>query len=59
VAKTREKGLSLIPLKVYITHGIAKIELGLGRGKREYDKRVAIADRETARERERALKTEH
>lgn len=57
LVKTREKGLSLIPLKVYLTHGIAKIELGLGRGKRQYDKRAAITERETARERERALKT--
>jgi SsrA-binding protein len=58
LVKTREKGLSLIPLKVYLSHGIAKIELGLGRGKHQYDKRAAIADRETARERERALKME-
>lgn len=58
LGKTREKGLSIIPLKVYLSHGFAKIELGLGRGKRQYDKRAAIADRETARERERALKTE-
>jgi SsrA-binding protein len=56
VGKTREKGLTLIPLKVYLSHGRAKVELGLARGKRQYDKREAIAERETARERERALK---
>ena len=56
IGKTREKGLTLIPLKVYLSHGYAKVEMGLGRGKRQYDKRVAIAERETARERERALK---
>lgn len=56
LGKTREKGLTLIPLKVYLSSGRAKIELGLARGKREYDKRDAITERETARERERALK---
>lgn len=56
LGKTREKGLSLIPLKIYLTHGRAKIELALARGKRQYDKREAIAERETNRERERVLK---
>ena len=58
VGKTREKGLALIPLKLFLTHGLAKIELGLARGKRQYDKREAIAEREADRERERALKHE-
>jgi len=58
VGKTREKGFSLIPLKVFLSHGYAKIELALARGKRQYDKREAIAERETARERERVLKRE-
>lgn len=56
IGKTREKGLALVPLKIYLSHGLAKMELGLARGKREYDKRTAITERETARERERALK---
>jgi len=56
LGKTREKGLALIPLKIYLTQGRAKVELGLARGKRQYDKREAIAERETDRERERALK---
>jgi SsrA-binding protein len=56
VGKTREKGLTLIPLKIYLVQGRAKVELGLARGKRQYDKREAIAERETARERERVLK---
>lgn len=56
VGKTREKGLALIPLKIYLSHGLAKVELGLARGKRQYDKREAIAERETDRERERAMK---
>jgi len=56
LGKTREKGLALIPLKVYLSHGRAKVELGLARGKRQYDKREALAEREQSRERERALK---
>jgi SsrA-binding protein len=56
LGKTREKGLALIPLKIYLSHGRAKVELGLARGKRQYDKREAIAEREAGRERERALK---
>lgn len=56
VGKTREKGLALIPLRIYLSRGRAKVELGLARGKRQYDKREAIAEREAGRERERALK---
>jgi len=56
LGKTREKGLALIPLKIYLAQGRAKVELGLARGKRQYDKREAITERETDRERERALK---
>ena len=54
--KTREKGFALIPLQIYLSSGRAKIELALARGKKEYDKRAAITERETARERERAMK---
>ena len=50
-----EKGLALVPLRVYFTHGMAKLELGLARGKRQYDKRHAIAEREHRREIEREL----
>lgn len=56
LGKTREKGLALIPLKIILSQGLAKVELGLARGKRQYDKRDAIAEREVNRERERALK---
>ena len=49
-----EKGLSLVPLRVYFTHGIAKVELALARGKRRYEKRQSIAKREAQREMERA-----
>ena len=55
IGTTTEKGLALVPLRVYFTHGMAKLELGLARGKRQYDKRHAIAEREHQREMEREL----
>jgi SsrA-binding protein len=55
IGKTAERGLTLIPLKIYFTRGLAKMELGLGRGKRKYEKRQVIAEREHRREMERAL----
>ena len=55
LGRTIERGLTIIPLRVYLQRGYAKVELGLGRGKREYDKRRAIAEREAQREAERAL----
>jgi SsrA-binding protein len=54
--KVREKGFTLVPLKLYIKNGIAKIELGLAKGKKMYDKREAIARREAEREIERTTK---
>ncbi|HSL66691.1 MAG TPA: SsrA-binding protein, partial [Actinomycetota bacterium] len=48
-----EKGFALIPMRVYFSHGLAKMELGLGRGKRQFEKRQAIAEREHRREMER------
>ncbi len=55
LGRTVERGLTLIPLRIYVQRGYAKVEIGLGRGKREYDKRRAIAEREARREEERAL----
>ena len=54
--KLKEKGLALIPLRLYFKRGRAKVELGLGRGKKLYDKRESIKERETRREMDRALK---
>ena len=54
IGKTAERGLALVPIRVYFTHGLAKVELGLGRGKRRFEKRQAIAEREHRREMERA-----
>jgi len=52
--EVNEKGLSLVPLRVYFVHGLAKVEVALARGKRRYEKRQSIAKREAQREMERA-----
>jgi SsrA-binding protein len=51
-----EKGLTLVPLRLYFTRGMAKIELGLARGKKLWDKRRATAERDAKRELERAVR---
>ncbi len=56
MGKSREKGYTLIPTKVYFKQGKAKIVIALARGKREYDKREAIKGREVKRELDRAIK---
>jgi SsrA-binding protein len=56
VRATAEKGMTLVPLRVYFKDGRAKVELAIARGKRQYDKRQAIAARDAKREAERALK---
>jgi SsrA-binding protein len=55
-SKVQTKGLTLIPLRLYLKHGRAKVELGLARGKKLYDKREAIADRDARRDLERAVR---
>jgi SsrA-binding protein len=50
-----EKGLSLVPLRVYFSHGVAKVELATAKGKRQHEKRQAIATRDAQREAEREL----
>jgi SsrA-binding protein len=55
-AHVSQKGLTVVPLKLYIKKGTAKLELGVARGKRLHDKRESIARRETEREIERAMK---
>ena len=49
-AETAEKGLVLVPMRIYFAHGIAKVEIGVGKGKRQYEKRQALAKRESQRE---------
>ena len=55
-AKVKEKGLTLVPTKLYFKNGQVKIEVALGRGKDKGDKRRTIADRDAKRQIERALK---
>lgn len=55
--KTKERGLTLIPLRLYFKNGLAKVELGLARGKKLYDKREALKRRAARREVERSLKS--
>jgi SsrA-binding protein len=55
-AATRERGLTLIPLSLYFSGGRVKIELALARGKRTYDKRHDLAERDAAREVDRAMR---
>lgn len=54
--KTKEPGFSLIPLALYFSDGKAKVEIGLGRGKKAHDKRQSIAEREATREMARAVR---
>jgi SsrA-binding protein len=56
LGKVRQQGLAMVPMRVYFTHGIAKLELGLGKGKREYEKRQSIARRDSEREMEQAAR---
>ncbi len=54
--RVQEKGYTIVPTKLYLKDGRAKIEIALARGKRLYDKREAIAQRESKRQVERAIK---
>ena len=54
--KVEEKGVTLVPLKLYFKNNIAKLELGIARGKRKYDKKVTIAERDAKRDAQREQK---
>jgi SsrA-binding protein len=56
IGKTREKGLTLVPTRLYFSGGRAKVEIALARGKDVGDKRQAIKEREVKREMERAVR---
>jgi SsrA-binding protein len=56
IGKVKQRGYTLIPLRVYFSRNHAKVEVGLARGKRQYDKREAIAEREAKREIARAVR---
>lgn len=54
--KAEQKGYTIVPLRLYLRNNLAKVEIALARGKRLYDKREAIAERESQRDIERAMK---
>ena len=56
IGKVRQKGYTLIPLRVYFVRNRAKVEVGLARGKRQYDKREALAEADAKREMARAVR---
>jgi len=55
MGKTQQKGLTLIPLRIYFRDGIAKCELALARGKKDWDRRQSERDKETRREVDQAM----
>jgi len=56
VVKSSQQGYTLVPLKIYFKRSYAKIEIGLARGKRQYDKRVALKEKQAKREITRTLR---
>jgi SsrA-binding protein len=58
-SRVAEKGLTLVPLRIYFKDGKAKVEIALGRGREGRDKRDAIADRDVKREIDREMKTRY
>jgi SsrA-binding protein len=54
--RTQQQGLTLVPLSIYFLRGRVKVELGLAKGKKQFDKRHSLAERQAQREVERALK---
>jgi SsrA-binding protein len=55
--KTKEGGYTLVPLSIYFSDGRAKVEIAVAKGKREYDKRQTLRERQDRREAERAMST--
>lgn len=59
IGKVEEKGLALIPLSIYLRNGFAKVDVAIARGRKLYDKRQAIADRDARRDQQRAMSERH
>jgi SsrA-binding protein len=55
-ARVQEKGLTIVPTALYLTRGLAKVEIALARGKRQYDKRESLRRRDSQRQIERSLR---
>lgn len=56
LTRLRERGYTVVPTMIYLTRGMAKVEIALAKGKTQYDKRESISKRDASREIERALK---
>jgi len=56
---TREKGITIVPLRLYFAKGRAKVEIGIARGKKQHDKRHALKEKQDAREAQRAMSVRH
>ncbi|MHB8627054.1 MAG: SsrA-binding protein SmpB [Aggregatilineales bacterium] len=56
ITRIRERGYTIVPLQMYFKDGRAKVEIALARGKRQYDKRATLAEKDSRRDVERALK---
>ena len=59
ISGIEKRGYTIIPLRMFLRRGLAKVEIALARGKRQYDKRQAIAKRDSQREIERAVKKQY
>lgn len=59
ISRMRERGYTIVPTKIYLERGLAKVELGIAKGKKLYDKRATIAKRDSEREIRRALKEDY
>jgi len=59
LVKAQDRGLTLVPLSIYLRNGFAKIDLAVGKGRKLYDKREAIAEREAKRDQDRAMSERH
>ncbi|MFB5660874.1 SsrA-binding protein SmpB [Alteribacillus sp. HJP-4] len=57
IGASQQSGYSVIPLKVYIKRGVAKVLIGLARGKKKYDKREALKQKDAKREMDRAIRS--
>ncbi len=55
-SKTREQGLTIIPLKIYLLEGLCKVEIGLAKGKRDYDKRNTLREKDQQMRMKKSLK---
>ena len=56
IGKYKQQGMAVVPLELYTKRGLVKVTLGIGRGKKKYDKREVIKKREQEREIKRAIK---